>query len=232
MSSPKRAWMSETFRMGVLLTLVGGYLDSYTYFTRGGVFANAQTGNIVLLGIHAVRGEWRTALNYLVPVLAFTVGVFTAEEFRHSWRHRTVHWRQISLLSEMLFIFAVAFMPESMDMLANITVSFICAVQVQTFRKLHGAAYATTMCTGNLRSGSELLYRYFREGDKQVGQHCLAYFGIILVFILGVMLGAVGAYLWKELSILACIGVLMGAFLLMFYQRPVPPETGKPCKFR
>ena len=33
-----------------LLTLSGGLQDAYTYLRRGKVFANAQTGNIVLLG--------------------------------------------------------------------------------------------------------------------------------------------------------------------------------------
>ena len=37
---------SESFPIGVLLALTGGFLDAYTYVSRGGVFANAQTGSI------------------------------------------------------------------------------------------------------------------------------------------------------------------------------------------
>jgi len=212
--------MSETFRMGVLLTLVGGYLDSYTYFTRGGVFANAQTGNLIFMGLRTVQGDWRGALSYFFPVLAFTMGVFMVEFFQRCRKHPTVHWRQMSLLAEIFFVFIVAFLPERLDILANITVSFICAVQVQTFRKLHGAAYATTMCTGNLRSGSELLFRCLADRDKEAGKVCLSYFGIILIFIIGVMIGAVGARLWKELAVLACAPMLLVAFSLMFYNKP------------
>ena len=43
--------MSETILIGTLLALAGGFLDAYTYICRGGVFANAQTGNIVLFSI-------------------------------------------------------------------------------------------------------------------------------------------------------------------------------------
>ena len=43
-----RIQMSETVLIGSLLALAGGFLDAYTYICRGGVFANAQTGNIVL----------------------------------------------------------------------------------------------------------------------------------------------------------------------------------------
>ncbi len=41
--------MSDTIRVGLLLAIVGGFLDAYTYLCRGQVFANAQTGNMVYL---------------------------------------------------------------------------------------------------------------------------------------------------------------------------------------
>ena len=75
--------MSESFLLGALLTVVGGYFDVYTYITRGGVFANAQTGNIVLLGINLADGDILQALSHLIPILAFVLGVFTAE-FLHT----------------------------------------------------------------------------------------------------------------------------------------------------
>ena len=41
--------MSDSFRAAVFIILSGGFQDAYTYFCRGEVFANAQTGNIVFL---------------------------------------------------------------------------------------------------------------------------------------------------------------------------------------
>ena len=70
---------SESVELGILLTLVGGFLDAYTFVGRGGVFANAQTGNVVLMGIEAATGEWEKAVLYAVPILAFIVGVVVAE---------------------------------------------------------------------------------------------------------------------------------------------------------
>ena len=49
---------SESYTVGIILAFVGGFLDIYTYVSRGGVFANAQTGNMVLLAIHAYKREW------------------------------------------------------------------------------------------------------------------------------------------------------------------------------
>ena len=48
-SENKKIPAHETFRVAALLALVGGFLDAYIYILRGGVFANAQTGNMVLL---------------------------------------------------------------------------------------------------------------------------------------------------------------------------------------
>ena len=45
--------ISDTFLNAVFIILSGGFQDAYTYFSRGKVFANAQTGNIVLTGTGA-----------------------------------------------------------------------------------------------------------------------------------------------------------------------------------
>ena len=70
---------SESFAAAALLALSGGLLDAYTYLCRGGVFANAQTGNMVLLAIRAAEGKWQEAGRYLIPILAFAAGVMVAE---------------------------------------------------------------------------------------------------------------------------------------------------------
>ena len=54
-----RLRISEMLLTGILLTAVGGFLDAYTYLVRGGVFANGQTGNLVLLGIRLANRNFR-----------------------------------------------------------------------------------------------------------------------------------------------------------------------------
>lgn len=59
--------MSETHLLAILLAVVGGFLDAYTYICRGHVFANAQTGNIVLLGLHLTNQDWKRPFIILFP---------------------------------------------------------------------------------------------------------------------------------------------------------------------
>jgi len=184
--------VAENFKVGALLSFVGGYLDTYTYICRDGVFANAQTGNIVLMGLRLTDGEFREAVHYLIPILSFVIGVIAVELIK--WRFNDdpkVHWHQLTLLVEMAILAAVGFIPNSRNDLANILVSLTCAMQVEGFRRLNGNAYATTMCTGNLRSGSESLFNFFKSKDSTELRKALSYFGIIGIFIIGAGFGAV-----------------------------------------
>ena len=117
--------MSEAFITSVFLALSGGFQDAYTYFTRDGVFSNAQTGNVVLMSQHFMMGEWSEGLRYLFPLLAFAVGVFVAERIQGSFKYaRKLHWRQSVLLCEMAILVFVGFLPENLNMAATVLVSF------------------------------------------------------------------------------------------------------------
>ena len=147
--------MSEAFINSIFLALSGGFQDAYTYNCRNGVFANAQTGNVVLMSQYFMKGNWEKGLSYLLPVLSFAVGVFLAENVQNKFRYaKRLHWRQGILGAEILILMLVGFIPSEYNMIAAMLVSFACAMQVQTFRKVEGYSYASTMCIGNLRSGT------------------------------------------------------------------------------
>ena len=142
--------MSEAFCNSLFLALSGGFQDAYTYNSRGKVFSNAQTGNVVLMSQHFMEGRWQEGIRYLLPLLAFAVGVFIAEriQYRHRYAKR-LHWRQGILLAEIAILFIVGFMPEKWNLPATIMVSFACAMQVQTFRKVGGYSYACLLYTSD-----------------------------------------------------------------------------------
>ena len=58
--------------------LVGGFLEAYTFLLHGGVFCNAQTGNLVLLFLNLVNGEWAGASHYLYSLLAYIAGILVS----------------------------------------------------------------------------------------------------------------------------------------------------------
>ena len=99
-SALRHGQMSEAFSTMVFLTLSGGLQDAYTYCVRGQVFANAQTGNIVLMSQRAFAGDLAGVLRYLIPLLAFALGVFAAEMVRRRCQEISrLHWRQMAATS-------------------------------------------------------------------------------------------------------------------------------------
>lgn len=55
---------SESFTLSSLLSFSGGLQDAYTYNVRDEVFANAQTGNIVLMSQSLMQGDNMVLCNY------------------------------------------------------------------------------------------------------------------------------------------------------------------------
>lgn len=182
--------MSDSFRNAAFLLISGGFQDAYTYFFRGGVFANAQTGNIVLMSAKLFDGDFKKASYYLVPLLFFMAGVFVSETIhRHLKNFEKVHWRQLVLLFEIFLLFIVGFIPIEYNIVANSVVSFVCAMQLQAFKKFHGKAYASTMCIGNMRSATEALCGYIHTKDKKILRNSIDYYLVILLFAIGAGLG-------------------------------------------
>ena len=209
--------MSEAFITSVFLAMSGGFQDAYTYFTRDEVFSNAQTGNVVLMSHNFMTGQWGDGLRYLFPVLAFAIGVVAAERIQSTFKYaKKLHWRQMILLIEILILFAVGFMPGELDMLATVLVSFSCAMQVQTFRKVNGYAFASTMCIGDLRSGMEALCIWRKTRDAKARDRMLRYFGIILLFAIGAGIGSKSAAAFGGKAIWLSCGLLLVSFALMF----------------
>ena len=216
----KRGQMSDAMLTITFLTFSGGLQDAYSYCMRGKVFANAQTGNIVLMSGYFFDGDFHKGLHYLIPVLAFVCGVFVAEQVHMRYKNmKRVHWRQLVVLAEVILLFSVGLMPESANMAANALTSFACAMQVQTFRKVNGYTIASTMCIGNLRSGTTALTMYFEDHKPEQLRQFLYYFGIIFFFAIGAGVGGVMSLKLGITTIWVSSVLLLISFLLMFLEK-------------
>ena len=218
----RRGQMSEAFCTAMFLSLSGGLQDVYTYLFRGKVFANAQTGNIVLMSQSLFEGDFSRFAHYFIPVLSFALGVAAAECIRLRWREaRRVHWRQLVVLCEIVMLFVVGFFPQEWNLMANALVSFACAMQVQTFRKVNGYAFASTMCIGNMRSGMDSLCSWVLNRNPAALKKSLYYWGIILLFALGAGLGSLALDLCGAKAIWFSCLLLAVSFCLMFLKEDV-----------
>ena len=119
--------MSESLTVGILMAISGGLMDAYSYLYRGHVFANAQTGNVLLFSIYLSKGERIQALHYAFPIVAFLSGVALSTFICHFGKHRDLlHWRQICVLLEAVIFFTVAGFSQNMNLPANCLISLAC----------------------------------------------------------------------------------------------------------
>ena len=213
----KNRQISESIAVGIFLALSGGFMDAYSYINRGKVFANAETGNIILMALKVCEGKFFEAVNYLIPIVSFAVGVAICEIIKYrKERINMIHWRQILVLFEIFAFIVVGFLPQEMNRVANSIISMISGIQFATFPKIRGTAMATTMCTGNLKTGTQNMYRGIKTGDKSAIEKGLYYYVCILVFILGTMVGYFAVKLMAEKAIFLAALAMINIFIIMF----------------
>lgn len=180
---------SESVRLGVLLAIVGGFLDAYTFICRGGVFANAQTGNIVLIGVEATKGNFKQAFMAFLPILAFITGIVVTEiikDFRFPSSTFVTGTERIILIIEIIVLFIIGFIPTNVpNAFVIIPISFVSSVQIASFGKLVDSPYSTTMCTGNLRTATQAAYKAFLRKDSNSAIKTARYAIVIFSFIIG-----------------------------------------------
>ena len=210
---------SESIELAVLLALSGGIMDAYSYLVRDHVFANAQTGNMLLFGVNLATGDWAQCLHYAVPVVCFAAGIALCHTIKIVATEEHLHWRQMALLIEAVLLVVVGFVPEGRSLYANGLTSFACGIQVQAFRKFHGRPLATTMCIGNLRSGTQALVTYASGRDQKQLRGGLLSFFVITCFVLGAVIGnwaipALGTHMIWIAPVLLAV-----SFLIMFVDR-------------
>ena len=209
--------ISESIEVGIFLALSGGFMDAYSYINRGKVFANAETGNIILMALKVCEGKFFEAVNYLIPIISFAVGVAICEIIKYrKERINMIHWRQILVLFEIFAFIVVGFLPQEMNRVANSIISMISGIQFATFPKIRGTAMATTMCTGNLKTGTQNMYRGIKTGDRSAIEKGLYYYVCILVFIAGTAIGYFAVKLMAEKAIFLAALAMINIFIMMF----------------
>ena len=203
--------MSESAVVNLILALSGGCMDAYSYLYRGEVFANAQTGNMLLFGVNAAGGDFAEAMKYFWPVITFTVGII--------------------LVGEILLLFAVCWIPQSQNDLANMLISLACGMQVETFRSFRGNGIATTMCIGNLRSGTYNFDKYMQTHQKQYMKKAIVYFGVIFFFMLGAIIESIFIKHFDKHALYFSVFLLIVACVLMIIRQEDEAEEDKEYDF-
>lgn len=211
---------SESFLLAVILAAAGGFLDGYTYIGRGNVFANTQTGNLILLGVNMARGRLTASISYIVPVTAFLLGTYITENISIRYGGlKHLGWRQIVVALEALVLILISFMPHYSDNVANAMVSFACAMQFDAFRTMNGVPFSSTLSMTNMRGAIEYMTNYREDCDTEKISRSFEYLITVLVFTLSVFIGSRLTYKYDDSAVLFPASMLLFGALLMFFRK-------------
>lgn len=204
-----------------LLITVAGFWGAFTYLLRGNVFCNAQTGNVVLMGMAFGSGNWRNGCYYLVPISAYILGAFVSELVPNPLKRRfSVRWDTMLIAIECLAVLILGFVPETAPVqISQVIINFVASMQYNTFRQAEGIPMATTFATNHIRQigiglAKELHHRHHKE--KAHRKKLLRHFEMLLFFSAGAIMGTVFCHLWLGKAIwvtLLPLGLLFIALL-------------------
>jgi len=206
----------ESYFVTGLLMWTGGFLEAYTYLLKGGVFANAQTGNLALLGLALAEQNWMQAIDCLIPVMAYIVGIWLTLHMPRRLQ-KGLRWETLFMLVEILVLFAVGCLPASVPFgVSTVAVSFLCAMQYNTFTKAHGIPMATTFCTNNLR---QAVIHFYKAKHHEKGAARKAWFFVrhLLWFVAGALIGGILCGIMAERAVWVNAAVLIPAAGIMVY---------------
>src|SRR6185312_6043812 len=189
---------TTTLRFAVMLTAANGFLDAYTYITRGGVFANVQTGNVILFAIELRNGHWGPVLAHLYPILAFLAGVLLSAHIKSGRVERYVaHPLRWTMGIQAVAFAVVGFVPATVPSgFVTVPISFLAAMQFTLFRSIGDLTYIAVATTGNLMRFVESGYSVLVDEDATARQAFRVYGTLIATFSGGAVLGAFASLYW------------------------------------
>ncbi|MBR2670499.1 MAG: DUF1275 domain-containing protein [Solobacterium sp.] len=215
---------TETIGFAMLVSVVGGMMDGYSYIVRGGVFANGQTGNFLKLAIGLAEMDTEKMLRSIIPIIGFWIGIFTAHHIQTKIIQKdpeSIHddrWKIWVLVLEMVLLFIVGFVPDSvLHLVPNTLISFTASMQYCTFRYLNGSmGYSSVFASGNMRSTAEQYYNWLVLRQDANRPKALQYSSIMASFFLGALVVALLARFLQEKAIwIASVLLLAGILRVM-----------------
>jgi uncharacterized membrane protein YoaK (UPF0700 family) len=207
----------------------GGFLDAFTYIGHGHVFANAMTGNVVLLGVALAGGDRGQSVRHIVPIAAFVAGIVAARLMHEPPVSRLIVRPHLTcLIFEIVFLFAVGWLPPAFpDTVLTLGIAFVASLQLATFSKVRGAAYASTFTTGNLRKLAESLVNAgLNRRDTDARVLSLAFATVCAAFFVGATTGGVCTLRFANHAAWIVAGWLGAGTLLLVFTSAAANKVG------
>jgi uncharacterized membrane protein YoaK (UPF0700 family) len=198
-------------------------MDAHTYYVRGGVFANVQTGNVIFFAIDMSERKITAAMAHVWPILAFLVGTALAAHIKSGRVERHLAYPlRWTMTVQVIALAVIGFVPETVaHNYVTVPIAFLAATQMGLFRNIGDLAYLPVATTGNLMRFVETGYDGFVEKRAPARRACGIYGTLILGFTGGALIGAFASREWGAHAIWLAAGILAITLVLFIVDERV-----------
>ncbi|MBC2106475.1 DUF1275 domain-containing protein [Listeria booriae] len=199
--------------VGLSLTFISGMINTATYINYQ-AFATAQTGNLILALSQLYHRQWDSAGKKILSLLFFFLGILLAMWIRDYFlkKNPSFHWR-LYLLYGQVFLFLAFCLPtlQRHPALIVILISFVSAIQWESFDKINGLPYTNLFTTGNLKGMASSLYDFRKTKETAAKIRFFHFSRVIIAFILGCLM----TLFWLSFVHVNIFVAIAGAFFLL-----------------
>lgn len=193
-------------------------MDAWVYLAHGHLFANAQTGNVVLFAIHAAAGEMSDAAHFVPSITAFAVGLLSSRLVGAWLKKKGLNSRNVRLSAEcvvlLILALAVGKLPNG---IVAACVGFVAAIQITSLSHIGSAGFNTGMTTGNLRGAVSAAVATWLDPSSRENPAKAATLGwMCLSFVAGALAGGSVTYHFGDGTVFVIAGLVASAVLVMW----------------
>ncbi len=198
----------------LVLTMVGGYMNGYSYVTRGGSLVTMQSGNMARIGIAWFTKDTNLFVISLIPIVGCLIGCTIAYLARNvKGEQSPIYWQKFSLSAEILLFTAIGFIPADVcNHGVNCAIAIVAGFQLCNLKTYRGYAHTTTLASGNVRNLGHIFAEFLAKPSKKSAILLVEYLILFVSFTVGAILGCTISHALGAPAIWFC-----GAFLVILF---------------
>lgn len=212
----KTKYVEDSLKFTLILTIVGGFMNGYSYMLRGGSLVTMQSGNMARIGIAIYMHDDLLLLVSIIPVLGCLIGVTLARVLHTHIKGKTpVFWHKFSINIEIYIFIIVGLVPSGFyDHFLNFIIAVAAGIQFYNVKSYRGYMHGTVIASGNLKNLGHILGDLIVKKDKETLNLFLEYFLLFISFTGGAYLGCLLSWNIGIKAIWFCSAIL---FILIYY---------------
>lgn len=181
-----------SYTMVLLLAFIGGFLELYSYKTRG-IYSCLQSGNLICIFVNFNEGKNLLGVCNIVAFFTFFIGCFINQILLNFLKKKEKNYELFTLICMVIFLAIILAMPLDIDetipsiydIVAVVFLALFGSFQYCSFKNVSNTSYTTTMVTAMLKNSASSLANAISKKDKEEFNLFISYFLLIVTFLIG-----------------------------------------------